>query len=215
MTRDETVALFLQGREAWNAWTEKVLADRKAMQTDGRWAAETAPAGSLSPKNQETRAWMDATHANFSRCIFGPHSSPQSKETATEEREGNGGTEEPLVRSMLIDVGKIDFRGFIFPGDADFVGATFTSRADFGNTAFWRNANFQYAAFAGTAFFGSATFTGQADFQSATFARDANFGGAAFRAAAWFRSTTFLGDALFENASFRGSARFGSAAFGN
>jgi hypothetical protein len=36
MTRDETVALFLQGREAWNAWAEKMLAEPKAMETDGR-----------------------------------------------------------------------------------------------------------------------------------------------------------------------------------
>jgi hypothetical protein len=40
MTRDETVALFLRGREAWNAWAEKMLAERKAMEEDGRWAAE-------------------------------------------------------------------------------------------------------------------------------------------------------------------------------
>ena len=27
MTRDETVALFLQGRDAWNGWAEKMLAE--------------------------------------------------------------------------------------------------------------------------------------------------------------------------------------------
>ncbi len=32
MNRDETVALFLQGREAWNAWAEKMLAGRKALE---------------------------------------------------------------------------------------------------------------------------------------------------------------------------------------
>jgi hypothetical protein len=33
MTRDETAALFLQGKEAWNAWAEKMLAERKAIES--------------------------------------------------------------------------------------------------------------------------------------------------------------------------------------
>jgi hypothetical protein len=70
MTRDETVALFLQGREAWNAWAGDMLAKRKAMETDGRWAAEKDVLGSLEPKNDETRAWMEAARADFSRCVF-------------------------------------------------------------------------------------------------------------------------------------------------
>ncbi len=214
MTRDETVALFLQGREAWNAWANEMLSERKTMEADGRWAAETAAAGNLAPKNAETRSWMDAARADFARCLFGPHSPPQKKETEAEENDRNGGAE-PSVKSMLIDAGKIDFRGFIFPGDTDFVGTTFTGRADFGSTAFRRNANFLSATFCGHADFGSTTFTGHADFLSATFTRDARFGGATFRGAARFRSVIFLGDASFENATFRANATFGSTAFGN
>jgi uncharacterized protein YjbI with pentapeptide repeats len=235
MTRDETVALFLQGRETWNAWANEMLAKRKAMETNGLWAAETAAAGYLTPKNAETRVWIDATLADFSRCFFGPHSPPQRTEIAEEENDRYGGAE-PYVKSMLIDVGKIDFRGFLFPGDADFVGAAFSGRADFGGAAFRRNANFLRATFSGhadflgasftgasfasanftgAANFESTTFNGQADFQSATFTRDARFGGATFRGTAWFRSAVFLGDASFENATFRAHARFGTAAFGN
>jgi hypothetical protein len=87
MTRDETVALFLEceakraearatalaegkdkdgantaGHEAakahWNAWAEPLLAQRKAMEADGRWAAEKDALGSLEAKNDATRAWM-------------------------------------------------------------------------------------------------------------------------------------------------------------
>ena len=39
MTRDETIALFLQGREAWNAWAEAMLAERKALEEAGEWDA--------------------------------------------------------------------------------------------------------------------------------------------------------------------------------
>jgi hypothetical protein len=35
MNRENTVALFLRGREAWNAWAEKMLCERKAMEAAG------------------------------------------------------------------------------------------------------------------------------------------------------------------------------------
>ena len=97
MTRDETVALFSSPRrnarrrgrrrwprqrrkrrenaahEAakahWNAWAEPLLAERKAMEADGRWAAEKRW-GDLEPKNAETRAWMEKAAVLFSRCLF-------------------------------------------------------------------------------------------------------------------------------------------------
>jgi hypothetical protein len=37
MNQDETIALFLQGKEAWNAWAGAMLAERKAMEAEGRW----------------------------------------------------------------------------------------------------------------------------------------------------------------------------------
>jgi hypothetical protein len=37
MNRDETVAPFLQGREAWNAWAEQMLAERRALEAAGTW----------------------------------------------------------------------------------------------------------------------------------------------------------------------------------
>ena len=88
MTRDETVALFLEceakraearaaalaegkdeddadsiaheaAKAHWNAWAEPLLAERKAMEADGRWAAEKDAWRSSKPKNEETRAWME------------------------------------------------------------------------------------------------------------------------------------------------------------
>jgi hypothetical protein len=35
MNRNETVALFLQGKDAWNAWAEKMLTERKAFEEAG------------------------------------------------------------------------------------------------------------------------------------------------------------------------------------
>jgi hypothetical protein len=47
----------LQGKEAWNAWAEKMLAGRKAMEADGRWTAEE-------------EKWIEESRADFSRCLF-------------------------------------------------------------------------------------------------------------------------------------------------
>ncbi len=70
MNRDETVALFLQGREAWNAWAEKMLAEQRTMQEMGLWAAES-PSGVLRAKNNETHLWAERAKAEFSDVTFG------------------------------------------------------------------------------------------------------------------------------------------------
>jgi hypothetical protein len=67
--RDETVALFLQGREAWNAWAERMLGQRKEMEADGHRAADRDAFGSLEPFKGETRAWIEAAAADFSRFL--------------------------------------------------------------------------------------------------------------------------------------------------
>jgi hypothetical protein len=216
MTREETVVLFLQGREAWNAWAERMLAERKAIAADGFWAAETTSAGYLAAKNAKTRSWIDAAQADFSRCLFGPHSPAQNREAAADEQA------DLSIKSMLIDVGKIDFRGFIFPGDANFSGATFTSRADFGSAAF-AAARFRSATFTGTADFLGASFAGRADFgnaafiaarfRTATFAATADFRNAAFAGVADFDSATFAGDVFFGSTTFEQSTTFGAARF--
>jgi uncharacterized protein YjbI with pentapeptide repeats len=210
MTRDETVALFLQGKDSWNAWAERALAEREAIVAGGFWVAETTAAGYLTPKNAKTRGWMEAAQADFSRCVFGPQSSPQNREIAGDDQGRDGGVD-PAVKSMFIDIVKIDFRGFVFPGDANFSGATFTSRADFANAAFGA-VRFRSATFNGTADFLGATFSGRADFGGAAFIA-ARFRSASFAAAADFRGTTFAGIADFDIAAFAGDAFFGSATF--
>jgi hypothetical protein len=196
MNRDETVALFLQGRKAWNTWAENMLAERKAMEEDGRWAEERMPWGALELKNDETRAWTDAVRADFSRCLFFVQGVERTKETAGEEKKG-GGDEEPPVKSISIDGKWIDFNGLIFPGDADFE-----------STAFSSDTNFQSAGFSGGANFRSTAFSGFADFRSAAFSGNADFASAVFSGFADFRSATFVGNAQFQSATFSRSVLF-------
>jgi hypothetical protein len=262
MTRDETVALFLEceGKRAeacaaalaegkskydarniahdaakahWNAWAEARLAERKAMEADGSWAAKKKHGYCiLQPKNDETRAWMEAAKANFSHCLFLIRGAQGIEETAGEEKRNEDAG--PPVKSMQLEADSIDFRGFVFPRGAWFEFAIFTGNARFESAAFSGMALFRFATFTGNASFASAIFSADAGFETATFSRcalfnsvtftgnaffgTASFGKALFRNAifsgrASFQSTFFTGDAQFESATFAGSALFGDAAF--
>ncbi len=240
MTRDETIALLLEceakraearaaalaggksgddtetaahdaAKAHWNAWAEARLAERKAMEADGRWAAEKDIFGSLEPKNPETGAWMEAAKADFSRGLFLVRGVEGTKETAGEEKESKDS--EPPVKSIQLEGDIANFSGFIFPGDAWFERAAFSGDAWFGRAAFSGPARFERAAFSGDAWFGRAAFSGTASFGRATFSGDAWFGSAAFSGTASFGRAAFSGTASFERAAFSGTASFERAAF--
>jgi hypothetical protein len=108
--------------------------------------------GALELKNDETRAWMDAACADFSRCLFLVQGVERTKEAAGEEQKG-GGDEEPPVKSISIDGKWIDFNGLIFPGGADFASAVFSGFADFRSATFMGNAQLQSATFSRSVLF--------------------------------------------------------------
>ena len=223
MTRDETVALFLQGREAWNAWAGEMIARRKAMEADGRWAEEEATSDSLPAGNAETLVWMQAAQADFSRCVLLARE-PEQDESAQEE-----GPKEPRevgsqFHAIQLETYSVDFSGFIFPGAALFEGTTFSRTASFDRATFFGNALFQGATFSEGAWFTKTVFSSNARFQNATFfcntsfngivfSRSAWFESAAFRANTWFDGGTFSGDVWFECSAFSGNVSFHSAAF--
>ncbi len=255
MTRDETVALFLEceakraearaaalaggksedaaeaeaheaAKAHWNAWAQKMLAERKALEAAGRWAAEKNSYEKLEPKNEESCAWMKAAEANFSRSLFlvrGAEGTEEEKEEDEEEEEESDESKLPF-KSIQLEGDDTDFSGFIFPGYASFERATFSGFALFDNATFFGDAGFaratfddrayfEGATFTGTASFASAAFTGPAWFASATFAGNASFESATFTGDAWFDTAAFSGDARFKSATFSGSARFESAIF--
>jgi hypothetical protein len=119
MTRDETVALFLQVREAWNAWAEKMLAEHKALEHAGRWATKKNSSGNLEPENAETAAWIKAAAAIFTFCDFCVSAGEPASGTAGEEKERNAAAG-PAVKAVALETGSIDFDGFVFPGGAWF-----------------------------------------------------------------------------------------------
>ena len=219
MTRDETVALFLEcearraealaealaegkserdakniaheaAKKHWNAWAEDMLTKRKELEASGVWAAEKNSIGTLEPKNAETRAWTEEALAHFTRCLFLVGGDEGTEETPEEDKEQPPAGNFP-VKSIAIDSMMFDFSGFVFPGAAYF-GA---------------------AAFKGYAWFDNATFKGLARFADTAFKVNACFANATFEGTSWFVNATFKGDVWFEKAAFKGDARFDNAAF--
>jgi hypothetical protein len=238
MTRDETVALFLEceakrvearaaalaagkdeygadttaheaAKAHWNAWAEPLVAERNAMQAEGRWAVEKHPWG-LESKSAETQAWFKKANADFSRCLF--LLQEVVKEAAGEDKVANP-EGEPPVKTIELEGKAIRFGGFVFPGDAGFRSAIFSGDAYFENATISGNTGFPSANFGGTAYFISANFSGDADFESAIFSGDAVFHSVAFTGYTNFQSATFESGAFFQSAAFSSEADFESANF--
>ncbi len=96
MNQQESLALFANGRDAWNAWAERMLDARAALEADGNWVE-----GRSEPElNAATRAWHAAAAADFSKCTF----------------------QEPADFSGFVFPGRAGFGGASFSGDARFVG---------------------------------------------------------------------------------------------
>ena len=241
MTRDKTVQRFMEceakrkeerdsalkegrseedaleiGHEAarahWNAWAEELLAKRKALEDAGSWRVKTLNWGGLEPKNAATRTWMAAAKATFSQCAFVFKGGEGTKE-APEEDKDEGEAASLLVKSIGIDGKAVDFRGFVFPGDAEFNGTIFKGDARFERAIFEGHALFVRAVFEGYALFAPAIFKGPAWFGSATFEDTARFDSAHFFKGAKFRGLTFPKDVLFGGARFEGQADFGLVTF--
>ena len=195
MNREETHALFAQGRDAWNAWAEGMLAERRRLEAAGAWAATRDVFGSLKPGNDATKVWMAAASVEFS--------TPGQPHTF----------EQPVDFGGWVFPGNAGFNSATFSGDAGFNSATFSGYAEFNSATFSGDAEFDSATFSGDAVFTSATFSGDAGFTSATFSGYARFDSATFSGYAGFNSATFSGYARFDSATFSGYARFDSATF--
>jgi hypothetical protein len=219
MTRDETVALFLEcearrirahdaavaegksedqarniaheaAKAHWNAWARKLLAERKAMENE-RWAESEAD-------------WSKRAEANFSQCLF-VTKGRGSRRFESEKLE----TDWQPAKSIPIYGAVVDLRGFDFPGYADFYRTIFSGDARFESTAFLGEASFDSATFLGDAWFDGAAFSHDAWFYKGAFNGLASFRrGVAFQRDAGFATVHFDQSASFQGARFGGEANF-------
>ncbi len=121
MNTKESVALFAQGKDAWNAWAAERQAEREALKAAGTWVE--------SPRehdwNDETRAWHDTAKADFSNHNF----------------------EEAADFSDFLFPGDARFERASFASGAGFGGASFAGIAGFDQTLFKGYTTFQDAVF--------------------------------------------------------------------
>jgi Pentapeptide repeats (9 copies) len=191
MDRCQTIALFVQGRDAWNAWANERLAERKVLEEKGRWLPKRDWFDHNKLKYEEARQWMESAAADFSGCRFLGSNEKAREENKESESAGQLGSIDPLEPRPA------HFDAFIFPG-----------KVQFDNATFYGDASFQGAIFEGDAWFKEAKFKGDAWFKSANFNGGAVFDRATFEGDAWFRSAAFTGHAWFDSVRFHRVASF-------
>jgi hypothetical protein len=187
MNREETLALWEQGREKWNAWADDMIVKRTAI--------KKADIGRLDIKTDAIAVWMADAAVEFST-----HAGPHTFASAVDF-------------SDWIFPGDAWFDKATFNGTASFADATFMGNANFVESEFKVDARFKNAIFKAGAWFEKAVLAGREGFDSATFMLEAGFLRARFTEDAGFTEATFTGDAIFVEAFFDGKANFEEATF--
>lgn len=223
MTRDETIRLFeaceakrstvaaTRDREeaheaakrAWNEWAQSKIGEFKSLQSQSPFhtlqerafieqLGSSGKPAKLEPREKwlkrhspEMQRWIEGAKADFSGFSF---------TTSAHARASN-------VLTSTAD--HIDFRGYIFPGEADFSEAIFSDEGVFFEGARFRGeALFVNAHFRGVNGFDKAIFEGDARFRGAHFDEEASFAKAQFFRTVQFDETRFEKDVLFAEALF-------------
>jgi uncharacterized protein YjbI with pentapeptide repeats len=203
MNGEETLALWSQGKEAWDIWVLSVLEKKKALEKAGQWSVDWYGEG----QNAESKAWIEEAAANFTGTVF----------------------EDSADFSLMHFPGPADFDGARFPAGVNFSTARFAGNlcfegveaetGTFAGAKFLGLANFDRSRFAADVSFENAEFlkTGGpepcARYHRAQFEANANFTGAIFAGEVRFVKTSFSG-ACFDQCDFKGDALFTAVQFG-
>lgn len=218
MNREESLALYAQGRDAWNEWAGEMLRQRQALADSGVW-----PMGESAPDVDEVMKWRVAAKADFSGHGFDDETDfsgfvfpgPAEFQGAKFERVAkfDEATFEDDAGFDAIFESDAWFYSTMFKLEAWFNDATFKSNAWFHGATFEGNVRFYEARFEGDAWFYEARYEGVVWFDKATFEDGARFGGATFEGDARFPNARFAGAAGFDEARFEGEARFVESCF--
>src|ERR1700740_2361506 len=142
MNGEGTLALWRQGKSAWESWRRELLERREALRAAGRWSVDWYGEG----QNDETKVWLQDATADFTDASF-------------DADVDFAGVNFP---------GPAEFERARFASMANFAGATFTDNASFDRAQFAASF-FAGAKFQGFANFGNARFGADACFERAEF----------------------------------------------
>ncbi len=188
MNREETLALYEQGADAWNKWANEMLEERKQLEEAGEWDTINYIPSLVGPLflnfqgipfNEKTRNWYKKSEANFST------------------------KENPYRFSKSIDLSS-----FIFPSIAMIESAVFEKDCTLNEMHFLGEANFDNSVFIGSVHFNETIFESNAKFENSNFHEMADFTGVTFSDEAWFAHSTFCKTTLFIMSTFEGLTTF-------
>ena len=228
MTRDETIALWLECEKArndaraegqsekeahqaaqviWNRWANSILHELADLKSAGKWDVEYKPDDDWYGvrhigRNNETTIWLKKALVDFSYLKVDTNQKIEQLKFHTVQKYLSA---DNTVRSPRE---KLDFEGFIFPSTADFRAVVFLGHANFYNTNFHGTAGFRRTYFGGIAEFEQAIFQKAGWFARTIFSDVAHFDLANFQGMARFASVVFEDDALFSKVKFEKSAYF-------
>ena len=166
MNKEESLALFAKGQDAWNTWAKGMLKAREALEADGNWVEDR----NQHRWNEETRSWHDAASADFS---ITQHRQDMDFSHFVFPGDARFGQSTFWKTARFQEVN--------FLGETQFLGATFREEGQFWGAIFESNAPFDGAVFLRGASFRGATFSENFSFHGAKFMHGANFDGANFR----------------------------------
>ncbi|GJL99486.1 MAG: hypothetical protein DHS20C07_11660 [Methyloligella sp.] len=206
MNREETLALYEQGVEAWNKWANEMLEEKKRLEEAGEWKVYKSFIDSMCPCNEPTKQWLLNASADFSN-----------------------------EESTNVFYKKVDFSNFIFPADVDFSMAKFINSADFNKTTFYNFVNFENCKFMSWVNFDHSIFYEPAYFKkikcyksasfehvechsffhcdNSTFKKISFFGFSKYNFSTIFDNTVFLDSITFSGSHFSGYLSFAKAKF--
>lgn len=237
MNSTETLALWRQGKAAWQDWAQKTAEKRQALEKAGKWAVDWYGEG----QNDETKAWLEEATADFCEAAFengadfsgvqfpGPADFDRARFGAATSFSGarfSGNFTAQHAEFLATDFSGARFQGFAnfdrarFGADVTFDKAQFLKECEmepcarFQRAQFSANADFTAAHFAGSVQFLKAAFCA-ATFDKCEFTGDALFAATQFGAATTFVKARFAGAQVdFSKAHFRSDARFLETHFG-
>lgn len=191
MNREETLALYEQGVEAWNKWANEMLKEKKRLEEAGEWEVDE----NGEPFNQKTKEWFNRAKADFS-TEDNPHT-----------------FEESANCDKFIFPSTTCFDKATFNSPAQFVETTFYGCASFTNATFKETGWFRKSTFKNRANFSSIVFCKKANFSESIFKRSISFYNCIFEKYAGFKKINFKAYTTFSETTFKDYTQFNGSSF--
>ncbi len=212
MNKDQSLALYHQGKDSWNAWATDLLARQK---DSDEWKKESSANFSFHVfGNAEFSGFIFPGLTDFSGTVFSGNSWFIGTKFEAEAKFKQAVFKNEIC-FIKTDFGQDTwFEKASFEGDAHFGKSTFRSSADFRRTSHKGTTNFNNSSFRDIVFFGGAVFHNYAMFHSISCKGIDSYFDASFKDGATFQNACFSGNAHYSKAKFEDQSFFMHAHFG-